>query len=474
MNNGIRSLPRYQHGGPHPEPPFDAEAFREAVRQGWTVNPRPTAAEQAEEGIRSMVELAADNEPVWESLERFWASPEGAIPLTADEEKLLSRGLGSLPQEPSWTRELGIPERGGGVHSLSAKQIAELTPQEQLDRMLLQDFDRLAPVRAAILETPPRTPGGPSRLTADVREQFARRNPAAPTGPTYEKGYGELFGYRLAKERPGSYESYFPDVEGKPFGTQALLEIMDTDITEQEILQALDDPMFGGPLSGTASNAEISERVYARRYVNLRMGSPHSETRRQVTRHFMQQVPREFPEDAVRFGGRNLSDVEFERAMGERRKRLLLEHELTRLRDPSLPERNPYRTFFNEFAKPGERRPRHRSLPFRAGQAVRGAGITALKAIRNRLPSVIGAGLATAAASHPASAAVDIALSPTPMGSGDMPKRDLLTDEQKIRYYQDRLNLQKELGVGQHYPSFFQPSRERSGPSIRPSYPMGR
>ena len=113
-------------------------------------------------------------------------------------------------------------------------------------------------------------------------------------------------------------------------------------------------------------------------------------------------------------------------------------------------------------------------LSHRAGQAVRGAGITALKAIRNRLPSVIGAGLATAAASHPASAAVDIALSPTPMGSGDMPKRDLLTDEQKIRYYQDRLNLQRELGVGQHYPSFFQPSRERSGPSIRPSYPMGR
>jgi hypothetical protein len=43
---------------------------------------------------------------------------------------------------------------------------------------------------------------------------------------------------------------------------------MDADITEQEIAQALDDPMFGGPISGTATNAEIDERVYGRRYVN--------------------------------------------------------------------------------------------------------------------------------------------------------------------------------------------------------------
>ena len=227
MSNGIRSLPRYQHGGPHPEPPFDAEAFREAVRQGWTVNPLPTAAEQAEEGIRSMVELAADNEPVWESMERFWAS-QGEPPL-------------EFPPAP---RQESV--------------------EDQIKRLLSPDY--------------------------------------------------------------------------------------------------VDPPVRG----------------------------------------------------------------------------------------------------------------RTSRLAHRAGRAARNVGIAGLKAIRNRLPSVIGAGLATAAASHPASAAVDIALSPTPMGSGDMPKRDLLTDEQKIRYYQDRLNLQRELGVGQHYPSFFQPSRERSGPSIRPSYPMGR
>jgi hypothetical protein len=254
-----------------------------------------------------------------------------------------------------------------------------------------------------------------------------------------------------------------------------LYEIMDADITEQEIARALDDPMFG-PRVANLTNAEIDERVYARRYANARMGSPHSETRRQVTRQFMRQVPREFPEDAVWsvVGGTNLSDVEFERGMGERRKRLLLEHELGRLRDPSLPERNPYRTFFNEFAKPGERRPRHRSLPFKAGQAVRGAGITALRAIRNRLPAIIAGGVGAAAATHPVSALVDQALSPTQLGSGDIPREDPFSDEEKMRHYEELMSLGRELGVGQYSPSFFQPSRERGGPSIRSSYPMGR
>jgi len=113
-------------------------------------------------------------------------------------------------------------------------------------------------------------------------------------------------------------------------------------------------------------------------------------------------------------------------------------------------------------------------LSHRAGRAVRNVGIAGLKAIRNRLPSVIGAGLATAAASHPASAAVDIALSPTPMGSGDMPKRDPRSNEDRMKYYDDLMNLQRELGVGQHGPSISQLSREISRPSIRSSYPMGR
>ena len=70
MPSGIASIPRYQHGGPHPKPPFNAEAFREAVLQGWTVNPRPTATEQAEEEIRNLVELAASDEHIFQGLER--------------------------------------------------------------------------------------------------------------------------------------------------------------------------------------------------------------------------------------------------------------------------------------------------------------------------------------------------------------------------------------------------------------------
>ena len=70
--------------------------------------------------------------------------------------------------------------------------------------------------------------------------------------------------------------------------------------------------------------------------------------------------------------------------------------------------------------------------------------------------------------------AVDLAASPTELGSGDMPKRDPLSDEDRMKYYNDLMSLQRELGVGQHGPSISQLSREISGPSIRPSYPMGR
>jgi len=471
MSNGIRSLPRYQHGGPHPHPDWVKAQAQKKLDDWDQIRSRRAMSPWLE------AELAVSDDLAWRAL-------EGAVPV----EEQLSRGIGSLPEEPSWTRELGIPERGSGVPSLSAKQIAKLTPQEQMDRMLLQDFDRLAPVRAAILETPAQTPGFSGQRYHDVRKQFARRNPSAPIG--WEHGaetVGDVYppGQRPLPipppKRPGSFESYFPsDIPDMGRGGRGeiegvLYEIMDADITEQEIARALDDPMFG-PRVANLTNAEIDERVYARRYANARMGSPHSETRRQVTRQFMRQVPREFPEDAVWsvVGGTNLSDVEFERGMGERRKRLLLEHELGRLRDPSLPERNPYRTFFNEFAKPGERRPRHRSLPFKAGQAVRGAGITALRAIRNRLPAIIAGGVGAAAATHPVSALVDQALSPTQLGSGDIPREDPFSDEEKMRHYEELMSLGRELGVGQYSPSFFQPSRERGGPSIRSSYPMGR
>ena len=334
MNNGIRSLPQYQHGGPHPtnqaqlerlqdllQPPFDAEAFREAVRQGWTVNPLPTAAEQAEEGIRSMVELAADNEPVWQSMERFWAS-QGEPP----------------PEFPPAPRQESVEDQ--------IKRLLSSGPDENAFRAL---------ERKAAFE----------KLLKDV-----------------------------VALSPADYEQLSPE--------------------------------------------DLS--LYRRRLKHL--GGPPD-------KWYYQELPWELlsPED------RELTPY---RSPG---KRFSQSHWTVR---PSPPD-----------VDPPIRRGISR-LSHRAGRAVRNVGIAGLKAIRNRLPSVIGAGLATAAASHPASAAVDIALSPTPMGSGDMPKRDPRSNEDRMKYYDDLMSLQRELGVGQHGPSISQLSREISGPSIRSSYPMGR
>jgi hypothetical protein len=361
MSNGIRSLPRYQHGGPHP-----------------------------------------------------------------------------LPREPSWTREFGIPERGSVAPMPSTEDFMNLPPERLRAALNLRDFDRMAEVRAAILETPPR-----SRTAAEVREQFARRNPYAPAVSA---------GLR---QRPGSFESYFPsEPTGFDTGEEAynkwlrkyfdtdqafdtrmeiedvLLEIMDADITEEEIVQALDDPMFGGPTSGTASNAEIDERVYGRRYVNkmeeMRAG-----------RERMAQPRGGWP------------------AGTEAWAKPPTEH---------LPEvRGDWRTR----GIAGLRKARAS-----ASRAASGAGITALKAVRDRLPAIIAAGAGTALASHPVSALADIALSPAKLGSGGLPEEDPYSSEDKIKYYEDLMSLGGGLDIGQHYPPVLQLSREVNGPSIRSSYPM--
>jgi hypothetical protein len=228
------------------------------------------------------------------------------------------------------------------------------------------------------------------------------------------------------EKRPGSYESYFPDVEGgvgRGEIEDVLLGIMDADITEQEIAQALDDPMFGVPISGTASNAEIDERVYARRYVD--------------------RMEKNAARDAWIEMGVSIRD----RSPGFPG-------------EPTLP-RTPARGGISR-------------LGHRAGQAMRSGSATALRAIRNKLPAIIAAGAGAAAAAHPLSALVDQALSPTQLGSGDIPREDPFSDEEKMRYSEELMSLGRELGVGQYSPSFFQPSRERGGPSIRSSYPMGR
>ena len=69
--------------------------------------------------------------------------------------------------------------------------------------------------------------------------------------------------------------------------------------------------------------------------------------------------------------------------------------------------------------------------------------------------------------------AVDLAASPTGLGSGDVPREGPFTDEDRMRSYEDLMSLGRELGVGQHHPSILQLSREINEPSIRSSYPSG-
>ena len=448
MSNGIRSLPRYQEGG-GTYPDWVHPDWIEAQEQRKLRDRRMVLDPNASRNAWLQTELAASDDLAFQAL-------ESSIALTADEEKLLrarlSRGLGSLPvpqEELSWTRALGIPERVGDMRNAFPENFLELSPQQQRVLMNLRDFDQMAEVRAAILETPHRSPGftgrgplagggWPRYRREDVREVFARRNPDAPVG--WEHGVetiGDVYppGQRPMpippEQRPGSYESLFPDprVQYGPGGEfqsiergrtrpeieDVLLEIMGPDITEPEIAQALHDPMFGGPISGTATNAEINERVYGRRFTNK-----------------MEEI-----------------------------------FETNRARPPQQAKRRGIA-----------------GLSRRAGQAIRGALPAALKwgTRPGRLPAIAaGAGTGAVFAGFPGAAAgaitgafFDVGTTPSALGSGELPEESRFSPEERMKYYDELTNLGRELGVGQHRPSILQLSREMNGPSIRSSYPMRR
>ena len=438
-NHGIMGLPGYQGGGGL-DP---SRGAKEALRHLEKIAPwlariamyRSRVLKDLKGGIAShqsptttmdliQAELAASDDLAFKIL-------EDAVPLEAREkvgnlladafEKAqlergtivpLSHGLGSLPQEPSWTRAFGIPERGGGVHSLSAKQIAELTPQEQVDRMLLQEFDRLAPVRAAILETPRRgvVAGWGARQSrhraGDVRERFAIRNPDAPIG--WELGAETVGDVHPPGQRPvpippekrlGSYESYFPDMESSK-AESMLLDVMGPDITTEEIALALDDPMFGGAISGNAPIPEIDERVYARRYANLRMGTPGGAAREQVAREALRASSIPAPDY-------NVDDRTL--ALARSSERDALERAVMNLPGGS-PDVDP---------------------PLRSGISKLKSRV--LRAAYHRLPAIALAAGATAV--NPlvalAQGVGDVMFSPEQMGSGDLPK--YLTEEERRR-----------------------------------------
>jgi hypothetical protein len=244
---------------------------------------------------------------------------------------------------------------------------------------------------------------------------------------------------------------------------------MSPEITEQEIAQALDDPMFGSRV-GDLTDAEINERVYARRYVNTQFGSPGSIPRERSVRRLMGELGSSFGSDAAEARTRLPPQrrKQLERAsLAEKSRRTVLERELM-----GLPGGTPD-------VDPPLRRGISR-LGSRAGRAVRGAGIATLKAIRNRLPAIIAmggtgalfGGFPGAAAGAITGGVFDVMTTPSDLGSGEIPQKDRLTDEEKIKYYSDLFELREELDVGQYRPSILQPSREISGHSIRSSYPM--
>jgi hypothetical protein len=426
MSNGIRSLPRYQEGGP--------------------LHPRRAGL--------------------------------GPVPVH--------------PQETSWRAAFGISEHGG-VPSLSAEELARRTPQQQVDYVLLREFERMGDLRQIIggdasFAAEPSSVLDPSR-SQTLRKEWLSRNPNAPGQGTISRG-------------TGSYRSLFPRNESPYSIENILFEIMSPDITPEEIALALDDPMFGGAISGNATNAEINERVYGRRYANRRFGRTWKGTvpfaRWDIARQVVEgargpgvaAMPQTLEYTGLGESVRNLPggspDVDpplrrgridrFRQGIGRFSQGIGDYFQMRNMGgvDPtSVPESSllPPQSYLTDVDPPLRRG--ISGLRHRAGQAARGAGITALKAIRNRLPAIIAAGVGTVATSHPVSALADIALSPTELGSGDVPKEDPRSDEDKIKYYEDLMSLGRELGVGQHHPSILQLSREINEPSTRSSYPNG-
>jgi len=82
------------------------------------------------------------------------------------------------------------------------------------------------------------------------------------------------------------------------------------------------------------------------------------------------------------------------------------------------------------------------------------------------LKGLLMAGAATAAS--PLAALADVLISPERLGSGDLPEEDLLTDEQKIRYYQELMNQRERSGLGPGPSIGLGPRVSPQGSSIRP------
>jgi len=443
-------------------------------------------------------------------------------------------GVASLPQSPLLSQSWSV------IDQLSPEVVAKMTPQEKIEWFLLKEFDRLKRPREAISATPPREPMPGTETWAnrstevamepsayDVREEFARRNPDAPTGSTYEKGYGELSGYRSAKERPGSYESYFPEGEHISTIERDLFDIMGPPITAEEIAQAWDDPMFGGTgrmsdlewagevgndLSDL-SNQDLKDRVWARRYANRQIGSPRSMQRIRLRARFVNQF-----EPIVKLGpGQSMDEIfghigqegpppgftasEYEDRLARLNRRNDLINAIDEIPDATAaPRSTPYRSALGQYfrdmpsrspqevqAYREQTRAAVRRGAARAGRGLKNVGVASLRAFRDRLPAMVAAGAATAATSHPVSALTDIAASPTQLGSGDLPGeyRDYglygpappssLSYEDQLKYYENLQNQAAPLmplryRQGGGFADYLFP-RQSSEPTMTRSYP---
>lgn len=371
-------------------------------------------------------------------------------------------GLGSLVlQNPKHSLQSSAWRT---LHQLSPEVVAKMTTQQKLEYMLLREFDRLAPIRDVILQAP-----------------------------------SELHGLRN-RVGSGSYQGYFPQGLSVSGIERDLVEILGPPITAEEIAQAWDDPMFGGTgrmsdldWAGevgkddfTLSDKAINERIYARRYANQQIGDPDSFYRFRVGNRLLEEFE---PLPEMPIAGREAPTEAQKRASAEvkSRRRTMLDA-IDEIPDPKVASGStllPAKATNPEFERwrrsldraSDLRRPfggiysLGRGLP-RLGRAsvetAKNLGVASLRVLRNKLPAMVAAGAATAATSNPVSALADVMMSPTQLGSGDLPGeyRDYglygpappsrLSYEDQLKYYE---NLQNQgallMPLRDYFPSQF-------------------
>ena len=363
----------------------------------------------------------------------------------------MSRGIASLrgyknggstsltiQDKPSWAA-LGVPEGGIGQLMLSPEEFAKLTPQEKVERMLLAEFHKTLPLRQIIadsgfeeaarkesyypkwwsdkgIESPASWSDTLFGRRQALRKKWSDLNPSSG----YPIGRVDMMGREISSvldefweaEEGRSYRMLFPENTLLHEMEDVLLDIMGRDITDAELAVALDDPLFGGPLPAHASDLELEERVYARRYADAQFGAPgrgfatdswvdhplkaHGNplTQGRLASRIAHQLEPELEPEA-----------EFDQVAVNRR-RLALEDALNELEGTSRPYADP--AVIPDLPKT--------PLLTRGTQAAKNVGIRTLKAIRNKLPMVV-AGAATVPL-LPFELAAEFAVSPTGMGSG--------------------------------------------------------